>query len=186
MGNFRKLKKRTVATDIAILGAVLVIFVAGVFFESRRSGREAPQVAPGVGAVTFPTPGEQSEAADTDDPESTAISEPTSTSEPEPTATPTIVVPAGTPDPESVGKTVFLNVDGIENESVVEGADVTLTGTTTPDALLSVNGETVEVDLNGTFVFELELEPGPNFVEIVSSNLRGQETTRVISVVSIQ
>ena len=77
-------------------------------------------------------------------------------------------------------------LSGIENESVVNTSEVTITGSTTPDALLSVNGEPVEVQLDGTFSIDLTLDPGPNFVEIVSSNLRGQETSRVISVVSIQ
>ncbi|MDA0677559.1 MAG: hypothetical protein O2788_06085, partial [Chloroflexi bacterium] len=101
----------------------------------------------------------------------------------EPTAVP--VLP-GTPNPEAVGKAVFLDVQGIENESVVLTSNVTVTGFTTPDALLSVNGQAVPVQLDGSFTVDVNLEPGPNFVEFVSSNLRGQESSRVISVVSIQ
>ena len=93
---------------------------------------------------------------------------------------------AGTPDPEAVGQQVFLELAGIENESVIEASVVTVSGTTTPDALLSINGEVIPVELDGTFSIELTLEPGPNFIEFVASNLRGQEASRVISVVSIQ
>ena len=183
MRNWR-IKRRTAALDVGIVLAVAVFFVAGVFFESRRSRGELPVVAPNAEAAATSTPtggtSDGSEAAEsTQSPQSTATA-------PQSTPTPGAVIPAGTPNPEAVGSQVFIELSGIENESVIEGSSVSFTGTTTPDALVSVNGQSTEVDLGGNFTVDLSLDPGPNFIEIVSSNLRGQATSRVLSVVSIQ
>lgn len=182
MGTFTKFKRRTAVIDLAIIGAVALFFAAGVFFEARRSDGQTPNIAPGVGASS-PDSGD-SAAESTPQP----VTNPTATPESAPasTATPAPPVAAGTPNPEAVGQQVFLDIAGIENESVITESEVTITGTTTPDALVSINGQIVAVELDGSFSTTLSLDPGPNFVEIVSSNLRGQETSSVISVVSIQ
>lgn len=187
MDLFRRMKSRRSATDLAIIAAVLLFFVAGVFFEARRSDGRFNQIAPSVGAETALTSSAQSNSETQSEPED---AQDTAAADPTPTQAPTTAepspVPAGEPDPETVGQRVFLDLSGIENESVIEASEVTIVGTTTPDALLSINGQAVEVELNGSFSIDLVLDPGPNFVEIVSSNLRGQETSRVISVVSVQ
>ena len=178
------LNYRKIAWDFGIAAVVVLFFVAGVFFESRRSDSRVPKLAGNVGAETVPTPSptrQALDAASTATP--AAVTQPTATAVVESTAVP--VLP-GTPNPEAVGKAVFLDVQGIENESVVLTSSVTVTGFTTPDALLSVNGQAVPVQLDGSFTVDVNLEPGPNFVEFVSSNLRGQESSRLISVVSIQ
>lgn len=184
MGRFQKLKTRKAAIDLGIVAAVALFFVAGVFFESRRSGGRFEQIAPSVGAETAPTNSAESTSEAQSESEVVATTVPTLT---QVLATPeSQPVLAGTPNPEAVGQRVFLDLTGIENESVVEASEVTIVGATTPDALVSVNGQSVDVELNGSFSVDLVLDPGPNFIEIVSSNLRGQETSRVFSVVSIQ
>ena len=181
MSFFGNLNRRTIVMDLAIVAAVAAFIVVGIYVESRRSGDGSSNIADGVGASTAPTatavPG-----ASSNDPQATATSAPAST----PVAQPTVPVAAGTPDPGAVGQDIFLNLSGIENESEIEASSVVVTGETTPDALVSVNGEPITVELDGTFSINIELEEGPNFIEFVSSNLRGQETSRVISVVSIQ
>ena len=172
-------RSRKAAVDLAIVALVGLFFVAGVFFESKRSGGQLPSISRDVdaAAVGTSTPGTN------DNSDSSAAAGATSTPSVEPTSIPVL---QGTPNPEAVGQRVFLDLNGIENESVVEASEVTIFGSTTPDALLSVNGQSVPVELDGSFTIDLELEPGPNFVEFVSSNLRGEEANRVISVVSIQ
>ena len=181
----RSLNHRKIAIDFGIAVAVVLFFVAGVFFESRRSHDRLPRLAGEVGAEAVSTPAATQQASDAQATATPVLAaQPTATTVAvEPTAVP--VLP-GTPNPEAVGKAVFLDVQGIENESVVLTSNVTVTGFTTPDALLSVNGQAVPVQLDGSFTVDVNLEPGPNFVEFVSSNLRGQESSRVISVVSIQ
>ncbi|MDA1296919.1 MAG: hypothetical protein O3B04_02820 [Chloroflexi bacterium] len=182
----RFFRSKKVATDVGIVAAVGLFFVAGIFFESKRAGGRVPQVISDVGAVSVPTPDASSEP---DSPRSmdgvspAAVADGAASGALEPTPRPAL---PGTPDPEAVGKQVFLEISGIENESVIDASTVTIVGATTPDALLSVNGQAVTVELDGSFTIDLELEPGPNFIEFVSSNLRGQETSRVFSVVSIQ
>lgn len=184
MGRYHKLNSRKAAIDLGIVAAVALFFVAGVFFESKRSGGRFEQIAPSVGAETAPTTPDESDSQTQPEPENVVAADPTPTSVPASSETSPVL--AGTPDPEAVGQRVFLDLTGIENESVVEASEVTIVGATTPDALVSINGQSVEVELNGSFSVDLALDPGPNFIEIVSSNLRGQETSRVISVVSIQ
>ena len=157
----------------------------GTIFQVFAARGDIPNIAPDAGATDPSSQGDGSSQTSESDSENDS-GQTESNPEPQATQEPVAVISAGTPNPEAVGEQVFIDLEGIENESIVEGSQVAFTGTTTPDALVSVNGESIAVDLDGTFSVELSLEPGPNFIEIVSSNLRGQETSRVISVVSIQ
>ncbi len=184
----RFIKSRQTAIDLGLFAVVTLMFFAGVLFEANRSGRDLP-AAPGVGADIPPAstsdglePGSESLPEEADAPLVDAEASPTAAPA---TPTPAPVV-SGTPNPAAVGLPVFLDIAGVENESVVEAENVTLVGATTPDALVSINGQSVPVELDGSFSLELQLEPGPNFIDIVSSNLKGEETRRVISVVSVQ
>jgi hypothetical protein len=168
-------------SDVGIIVAVGLFFVAGIFVESRRSSGKLPDVISDAGAVSVPSGDSDSDAETTA--QATAVAVATATVSIQPTPVPAL---PGTPNPEAVGQRVFLNVSGIENESVVDAANVTIIGSTTPDALLSINGQSVEVELDGSFTIDIDLEPGPNFIEMVSSNLQGQEASRVFSVVSVQ
>ena len=183
----RFIRSKKAATDLGIIVGVGLFFVAGVFFEAQRSAGRLPEITRDAGAISAPVPTASTGSDNVDDAvlaeEATAVAVSTSTPAPERTPDP---VPIGTPNPGAVGQQVFLELRGIENESVVDASTVTITGVTTPDALLSVNGQAIAVELDGSFSVDVQLEQGPNFVEFVSSNLRGQETSRVISVVSIQ
>lgn len=180
-------RSKKAAIDLGIIVGVGLFFVAGVFFEAQRSSGRLPKITRDAGAISAPIPTANAGAGNVDDAglteNATAVAASTATPAPESTPEP---VPLGTPNPGAVGQQVFLELRGIENESVVETSTVMVTGITTPDALLSVNGQAIAVELDGSFSVELQLEEGPNFVEFVSSNLRGQETNRVISVVSVQ
>lgn len=56
-------------------------------------------------------------------------------------------------------------------------------GRTTVDALLSVNDHVLEVDEQGRFAFALDLEEGPNIVEVVASNSAGEQYDKVLLVI---
>ncbi len=102
-------------------------------------------------------------------------------------STPAPARPLATPAPSVslVGQKLFLTVSGIANESVVETGSLTVTGLTNPEALVSVNGDIVPVEITGSFALDLRLEPGPNFIEFVASDLNGNEMTRVFNLVSL-
>ena len=91
---------------------------------------------------------------------------------PAPTPTPTV-----TPTPP-VG--LFLEVTEPLDESVVTTSPVRVSGTTIPDVVLSVNGEIVEVDEQGNFTIMVALEEGPNIIEVIASDLEGNEVSKIL------
>jgi hypothetical protein len=99
---------------------------------------------------------------------------PTSTPEPTPTST-----------PRSGTFNLSLDLEGFGDESVVRSETVLLRGRTTADAIVSVNGVIVEVQSDGTFELTLALDPGPNLVEIVASDLDGNSTSSTLAIISI-
>ena len=97
-----------------------------------------------------------------------------------PTATPTQTpTPTVTPDP--IGDEFFLYVTSPLPEEegddviVVSENTVDLAGRTRVDAAVSVNDTFLEVDEEGRFEITLELEEGPNVVEVVASIGTGEE-----------
>ena len=88
----------------------------------------------------------------------------------QPTATP---APTAAPEPEVTPEVLFIEVASLEDESTVDASPLSVEGETTPDAVLSINGESVEVDADGKFSAEVELVEGINFIEIVASDFDG-------------
>ena len=102
---------------------------------------------------------------------------PTPTATDTPPPTPTATVTAEMP----VLETLFLEVSGPAPESVVTEETVVVRGATIPNAVVSIDGEIVDVDAQGAFAAEVTLLPGPNRIEIVASDLSGaQERTEVV------
>ena len=148
-------------------------------------------------------------------PVSTVLPEPTATPQPSATPVPLIPTPipvptiAPTPTPISVSTPVptiaptveteipigstlnsgtfnlSLDFEGIGNESVVRSDRVLLHGVTSADATVSVNGVILEVQSDGTFELTLPLEPGPNIVDIVASDLEGNSINSSLAIISI-
>jgi len=111
---------------------------------------------------------------------------PISVSTPVPTIIPTVEteVPVGS-TPNSGTFNLSLDFDGIGNESVVRSDRVLLHGVTSADATVSVNGVILEVQSDGTFELTLPLEPGPNIVDIVASDLEGNSINSSLAIISI-
>jgi hypothetical protein len=126
-------------------------------------------------------------------PAATPAQAPPPTPTPRP-VTPTPSAPPATPTPTSrtapVSTTpqffgLFLEIEGLADENVVRGDTVVARGRTSPAAVLSINGVIVPVDGGGNFQVQLALDPGPNIIEVVASDLNGNEISRVIAVVSL-
>ncbi|MBG82443.1 MAG: hypothetical protein CL791_03945 [Chloroflexi bacterium] len=60
-----------------------------------------------------------------------------------------------------------------------------LTGVTSADAIVSVNDIIVEVQVDGSFEITLSLDPGPNFIDVVASNLEGSQINSSLAIISI-
>ena len=79
--------------------------------------------------------------------------------------------------------TFFLEVLEPANESVVRNPSVKVVGRTVADAVVSANGQPVEVDALGNFSIIMKLEEGPNGIEIIANDFQGHQQARVLSVI---
>ena len=125
-------------------------------------------------ATSTPPPTPTSTAA----PTITPLPSPTSISPVPPTATATSL-PTATVTPEPF----FLLVTEPQEDSIVSSSPILVAGSTTPDAVVSINGEAVEVDIEGAFSTQVTLEEGPNFIEVVASNLQGDQESVILALI---
>ena len=143
-----------------------------------------------VGEVERPTPTPTLTPFPPPSPTPTAtplVVEPTPTATPSPTVTP-VVTPGPTPTP-GVGVEIptglFLRITNLPKESVVRIPTVSISGTTTPDAVVSVNGVLVDVDGEGNFTSTVALEEAPNVIEVVASDFQGNKVSAVLTIIYI-
>ena len=76
-----------------------------------------------------------------------------------------------------------FQVTAPQDESIVTVSPVIIVGRTLPSAVVSVNGKLANVDATGNFQFTLALEDGANIIEIVASDINGNEQDLILSVV---
>ncbi len=67
--------------------------------------------------------------------------------------------------------------------SIVSTGIIRLSGRTGPEAVVSVNGASSAIDLEGNFSTLVALEPGPNIIDVVSTNSDGQVMSAVAAVI---
>ncbi len=106
---------------------------------------------------------------------------PPPTATPTPTSTPT----AAAPLPPLTPAAFFLRVTSPEDEAVVTAASLQVTGETTPDAVVTVNGQIVEVDADGRFQATLSLKEGPNVIEVLASDFSGNQAQELRTVIFV-
>ncbi len=180
---------RAVSPMLLALGLILIATIGCV--ESRA--RYTP-VPPTPTATSTPVP----TATSTPVPTATATPLPPSPTA-VPTATPTPIPPSPTPVPTAtpistptpvptVGSGTFnltLDFEGIDDDKIIYSDTILLRGLTSADAIVSVNDVIVEVQSDGNFELTLVLVEGPNFVDIVASNLDGSSISGEYFVFSI-
>ena len=76
-----------------------------------------------------------------------------------------------------------LNILEPQDESVVYESRITVSGETEPDAVVSINGIIADVDYQGKFTGEVNLDAGPNIIEVVASDFNANEESVVLAVV---
>lgn len=132
-------------------------------------------------------------------PGSSPTAEPTAQSTAVPSATPTATPPVNPVDTPTASATptnipvnndgiqrgLFLEIEGISDESIVRGSTVIVRGQTVRDAVVSINSIIIQLEPDGSFEVLLALQPGPNLIEVVVSNLDGEELSREIAVISL-
>jgi uncharacterized protein YfaP (DUF2135 family) len=80
---------------------------------------------------------------------------------------------------------LLLEVTTPQNESVVTSSEILVSGNTDADAVVSVNGDLVDIDAQGEFSTPLTLEEGPNYIEVVASNYDGEESSESLTVIYV-
>ena len=122
-------------------------------------------------------------------PTATSVPAPTETSAPAPTATPT-PVPAPTqepaPTPLSTEGDLFLQLEQPEElELLTEEESLEVVGRTRVDAVVTINDTIVEPDIDGRFSLTVDLEAGPNIIELVASVASGDQEDLVLVAIYI-
>ena len=77
----------------------------------------------------------------------------------------------------------LLVIDEPPPQSIVAQPRQRLAGHTSPQAVVSVNGVSVAVNPFGAFDTTVTLEPGPNIIEVVSTNQDGQVLSAIVPVI---
>jgi len=77
-----------------------------------------------------------------------------------------------------------LNITGPVDESVVRSSHVTISGNTEPEAAVMINGLSIDQE-KGHFSVTVELEPGPNLINIFAKNPAGKQISKDVTVVCI-
>jgi len=78
----------------------------------------------------------------------------------------------------------FLELESPESlDSVVTQPSIAITARTRIDALVTVNQDPVEPDMDGRFSHEVQLNPGHNLVEILASTSEGEQKALILAVI---
>lgn len=153
---------------------------------SSHTSRLPRITATGVLAISLLAIAACSSAAPTAQPAATEAASDES-GQPAPTATAgTAVAPTvdltPTPEPDSF----VLNISSpVEAETVTTESSVVVAGQTRVDAVLSINDTFVEPDVDGRFSLVVELEEGPNVIEVVASISDAEVLSSVLTVISV-
>ena len=142
-----------------------------------------PVATPAVLPTAMPDPTTIPAATATPAPASPPVPAVAPTATTEPTAAPTA---APTPSAKSaVPEGLFLKITSLPKESVVRTRTVPISGLTSPDALVSVNGILVDVDSEGGFTTSVSLNDGTNLVEVFASDFKGNDVSAVLTIIYI-
>ena len=188
---------RRIAVLMGILPVVALLLLAGCTKEIERPRDATPTTVPPVSSPTPTSPAPSPTPTQPPAPTPTLVPGPAPT--PTPTAppgvTPTPIItpeatatPGSTPTPAIAGEIptgLFLKITNLPKESVVRTGTVSISGLTTPDALVSVNGVLVDVDGDGAFMATVSLLQEPNLIEIIASDFQGNKVSAVLTIIYI-
>jgi len=105
---------------------------------------------------------------------------------PTPTTTPRLTgTPTATPtqEPPTQSQELLLELLAPQENIVVHSSRLAVRGFTSPDATVSVNGQLATPRTNGYFEVSLLLKEGPNLIEVIASDLGGNQEYVVITVI---
>ena len=81
-------------------------------------------------------------------------------------------------------KDFFLELESPDGlDSVVTQSSIAIMARTRIDALVTVNQDPVEPDMDGRFSHEVQVNPGHNLVEILASTSEGEQKALILAVI---
>ncbi len=165
------------ASIVALMAAAIIaIFAPSCTRETPPS--PTPSAAPLVTAAVTPRPAPLTPA-----PIRSAIP-----------AVPVPITPAPRPgqpvrpqEPELllVVRAFFLEINSPSDNSMMRNSSVKVEGGTLPGSVVTLNGRIVVVDSRGRFSVPVQLEEGPNSIEIIASDFLGNQRSQVITVIRL-
>ena len=69
------------------------------------------------------------------------------------------------------------------DQSIVSQSPIRLSGRTSPQAVVSVNGVSIEVDDLGIFTTTVTVDAGPNIIDVVGTDPGGDSLSTVIAII---
>ena len=105
---------------------------------------------------------------------------------PTPTTVAAITRTTQTPGTSATPQGFFLEVTSPAHESTVRVSPTEVRGRTASDAVVTVNGIVQKVDGTGGFSVMVNLTEGPNSIEVIASDFRDNQASKVITVVYIK
>jgi hypothetical protein len=120
----------------------------------------------------------------------TPIPSPTATTPPiAPPTPPSAPKPTSTPGPSTVPQTAALRLEVTfpPEDMVVDKDVITVTGISSPDATVSINGRLAIPNTEGHFSLQLTISPdnNPLAIEVIATSVAGEELTLVRTVIFI-
>jgi hypothetical protein len=82
------------------------------------------------------------------------------------------------------GSVLALNITQPQDESIVRSNPVTVSGNVSGGAEVTINGLSVDAE-SGHFSAIVELETGPNSLEITANDAAGKQVSKYVSVVYV-
>jgi len=92
--------------------------------------------------------------------------------------------PTSTQSPASTAKEALsLAITQPADEAIVNASRIMVSGKTVPDAVVSINGTIANLDYQGLFNGEINLDVGPNIIEVVASDFYGNQQSAILTVI---
>ena len=172
---------------VALIAGLVALACGGDAATVPLAPTQAPAATaqPTATATTSPVPTVTATAEPSTEPTREATPIPTIAPTLDPTAT---TVPVPTPVPADVEPGPELTLELLEPsdlEVITEQSRIVLMGSTRVDAIITINDTVVEPDGDGLFSLSVDLEEGPNIIEIVASVASGEQKDLVLVVIYI-
>jgi hypothetical protein len=82
----------------------------------------------------------------------------------------------------SGNQALFLTVTQPQDNSTTTSSRIEVKGKTTRDAVVTINEQITNVDSSGNFSIFINLDPGPNSIEVVASDQEGNSMEKTLVV----